>query len=40
MTDMIQFPEAVLLAEGFGMCAHRNQRRKYEDAPCRITYSV
>ena len=26
------FPEIVLLAEGFGMCAHRNQRRKFEDA--------
>jgi hypothetical protein len=23
-------PEIVLLAEGFDMCAHRNQRRKFE----------
>jgi (p)ppGpp synthase/HD superfamily hydrolase len=26
-------PEIALLAQGFSMCAHRNQRRKYEDAP-------
>ena len=26
-------PEIALLAQGFAMCAHRNQRRKYEDAP-------
>jgi GTP pyrophosphokinase len=25
------FPEIALLAQGFAMCAHRNQRRKYED---------
>lgn len=25
-------PEIVLLAEGFGLCAHREQRRKFEDA--------
>ena len=29
----VSLPEIVLLAEGFAMCAHRNQRRKYEDAP-------
>jgi (p)ppGpp synthase/HD superfamily hydrolase len=26
-------PEIAVLAQGFAMCAHRNQRRKYEDAP-------
>jgi (p)ppGpp synthase/HD superfamily hydrolase len=26
-------PEIALLAEGFGMCAHRNQWRKHENAP-------
>jgi len=26
-------PELALLAQGFATCAHRNQRRKYEDAP-------
>jgi (p)ppGpp synthase/HD superfamily hydrolase len=26
-------PEISVLAQGFAMCAHRNQRRKYEDAP-------
>src|ERR1039458_2088044 len=26
-------PEIALLAQGFAMCAHRNQRRKHEDAP-------
>jgi (p)ppGpp synthase/HD superfamily hydrolase len=29
-------PEIVLLAEGFGLCAHRNQRRKFEDAPYMV----
>jgi (p)ppGpp synthase/HD superfamily hydrolase len=29
---MSSLPEIVLLAQGFGMCAHRNQRRKYEGA--------
>jgi (p)ppGpp synthase/HD superfamily hydrolase len=29
-------PEIVLLAEGFGRCAHRNQRRKFEDAPYMV----
>jgi (p)ppGpp synthase/HD superfamily hydrolase len=27
------FPEIALLAQGFAMCARRDQRRKYEDAP-------
>jgi hypothetical protein len=26
-------PKVKFLAQGFAMCAHRNQRRKYEDAP-------
>src|ERR1035441_9671620 len=30
---MPPFPEIALLPKGFAMCAHRNQRRKYEDAP-------
>ena len=34
MTD--QLPEITLLAEGFGLCAHRNQRRKFEDAPYMV----
>lgn len=34
MTDTL--PEIVLLAERFGMCAHRNQRRKFEDAPYMV----
>jgi len=29
----VPLPEIALLAQGFAMCAHRNQRRKYEDAP-------
>jgi hypothetical protein len=29
-------PEIVLLAEGFGLCAHRNQQRKFEDAPYMV----
>ena len=29
-------PEIILLAQGFGMCAHRNQRRKFEDAPYMV----
>jgi hypothetical protein len=30
---MSSLPEIALEAKGFAMCAHRNQRRKYEDAP-------
>jgi hypothetical protein len=26
-------PEIALLGQGFAICAHRNQRRKYENAP-------
>ncbi len=33
MNSDLKLPEIALLAEGFGMCAHRNQRRKFEDAP-------
>ena len=29
----VELPENALLAQGFAMCAHRNQRRKYEDVP-------
>ena len=29
-------PEIALLAEGFGMCAHRNQWRKHENAPYMV----
>jgi (p)ppGpp synthase/HD superfamily hydrolase len=29
-------PELALLAQGFAMCAHRNQRRKHEDLPCIV----
>lgn len=29
----LDLPAIALLAQGFAMCAHRNQRRKYEDAP-------
>lgn len=32
----MSLPEVVLLAEGFGMCAHRKQRRKFEDAPYMV----
>ncbi len=28
-----KLPPVALLAQGFSMCAHRNQRRKYEDLP-------
>jgi (p)ppGpp synthase/HD superfamily hydrolase len=28
-----RLPDITLLAQGFAMYAHRNQRRKYEDAP-------
>jgi (p)ppGpp synthase/HD superfamily hydrolase len=28
--------EIALLAQGFAMCAHRNQRHKYEDAPYMV----
>ncbi len=31
MTDAL--PEIALLAQGFAMCAHRNQPRKHENAP-------
>jgi (p)ppGpp synthase/HD superfamily hydrolase len=39
----ITLPEIALLAQGFGMCAHRNQRRKFEDAqymvhPIRVAH--
>ena len=27
----VELPEIALLAQGFAMCAHRNQPRKYED---------
>jgi (p)ppGpp synthase/HD superfamily hydrolase len=32
----IELSEIILLAEGFGLCAHRNQRRKFEDAPYMV----
>ena len=32
----IQLPEIALLAQGFAMCAHRNQPRKFEDAPYMV----
>jgi len=41
MTDRIMLPEIVLLAEGFGMCAHRNQWRKpYMAHPSRVARIV
>ena len=36
MSAKLPFPEIVLLAEGFAMCAHRNQRRESEDAPYMV----
>ncbi|HZL69887.1 MAG TPA: HD domain-containing protein [Candidatus Limnocylindrales bacterium] len=33
MSTPVDLPRLVLLAQGFAMCAHRNQRRKYEDLP-------
>jgi (p)ppGpp synthase/HD superfamily hydrolase len=33
MSNDGRLPEVAYLAQGFAMCAHRNQRRKYEDAP-------
>ena len=36
MSDIHQLPEVALLAQGFAMCAHRNQRRKYEDVPYMV----
>lgn len=32
----VQFPEIVLLVQGFGICAHRNPMRKFEDAPYMV----
>jgi len=34
--SQITLPEIVLLAQGFGMCARRNQRRKFEYAPYMV----